>query len=253
MSSNEHTDRGRERRVVAMRPPQPPPHPDDPTGGPSPARPDAAGGEAVAGLAREVDALRRLVEPVAGVSGRVDELAGILTDLATTVEALSARKSPTPCPSWLLAPTDPTTVAGLVDGLRGWMEAVYLRYADAASTLPECWCWHPEIVEELLWLMHAWLGAYQGPGAAVGLVADWHDRYRPGVVRRIRGVAGSCSRERHQTRPGWDTPAGAPTVPAADATDAIITWWAAHRDEPGPQPADRDTGHARATWAGSRR
>ncbi len=187
----------------------------------SPHRPDPPDGHTsgpyeatVAGLARDLDTVRRTVEPLADLGNRLDDLAATVTDLANKVAALTARKGPTPCPSWLCAPNDPHVVGGLLDGLRAWMEAIYLRYSDAATTLPECWCWHPDIVEELLCLMHAWLAAYQGPAAAVGLAADWHDRYRPGVVKRIRQVAGSCSRERHQFRPGWDNaPTAAPSRP----------------------------------------
>lgn len=201
----------------------------------------AAIDEAATGLARELDALRRQVDPLALLPGRVDAVAEVVTDLANKVTALSARKGPAPCPSWLLAPTDADTVAALLDGLIGWLEAVYLRYPDAAGSLPECWCWHPDVVEELLWLMYAWLAAYQGPAAAVGLVGDWHDRYRPGVVRRIKQAAGSCSRERHQTRPGRPAPAGAPVVPAADeAAQQIAAWWAYRRTQPAPEPAARD-------------
>jgi hypothetical protein len=93
------------------------------------------------------------------------------------------------------------------------------------------------VVEELLWLEHAWLGAYQGRAASVGLAADWHDRQRPAVVRRIRQTAGSCSRERHQTRPGWNPPtSSAPTVPGADALALIAGWWGSDRDHPAPEP-----------------
>lgn len=194
--------------------------------------------EAVTGLARELDALRRTVDPLPGLPERVDALAGVITDLANKVAALAARKGPMPCPSWLLAPNEPDQLAELLDGLRGWLEAVYLRYTDATG-LPECWTWHPDVVEELVWLMNAWLAAYQGPAAAVGLVADWHDRYRPGVVRRITKTAGSCSFERHQTRPGWAPPPGPPAVPGGDTVAVIAGWWAGGRDRPAPEPAAR--------------
>ena len=45
--------------------------------------------------------------------------------------------------------------------LAGWVAGIYLRYLDAAQSLPECWLWHPEVVEELLWLHTAWLHAYR--------------------------------------------------------------------------------------------
>jgi hypothetical protein len=193
--------------------------------------------DVVAGLAREVDGLRRAVDPLRDVGGRVDDLAQLVGQLADALAALTARPGTTPAPSWLTLPTEPATVERVLAELCAWLHAVYLRYTDAAASLPECWLWHADVVEELLWLMHAWCAAYQGRSASVALAGDWHDRQRPGVVRRIRGVAGSCSPEKHMTRTGWDqTPTGAVAVPGLDAVTAIAAWWAERRDDPAPEP-----------------
>src|SRR3954470_19560538 len=220
----------------------PVPAPPSPSGGSGPRHPDTqqreAAASAVAGLAREVEELRRRIEPLAETPARVDALARLITQLAATLTALTARSDVAAPPSWLMAPDDPAYTRELLDALTAWMAAVYLRYTDAAEGLPECWCWHPDVVEELLWLMHAWLGAYQGKHAAVQLVGDWHDRQRPGVVRRITKVAARCSRENHQTRHGWTTPAAAaPVVPALDGLDAIAAWWGSTREQAAPEPA----------------
>lgn len=210
-----------------------------PTVPPSPGEPapDGVNAAMVAGLAREVHELRRQLKPLAGVPARVDELAKLVTSLATTVEALTARKGPTPAPSWLMAPTHPGTVRELLDGLVEWLRVIYLRYPDAATTLAECWLWHPDIVEELLWLEHAWLAAYQGPAASVGLVGDWHDRLRPGVVARVKAYGRSCSWEKHTSRPGRDKPRSAPApVPGADQAGTVAGWWATHREDSAPEP-----------------
>ena len=223
-------------------PPAVPPVPGRPTGPAAGDQAAAAADSAVAGLAREVDGLRRTIEPLLGLSVRVDDLTRLVTDLTTAVAALTARKSAQPCPSWLLLPADPALAGQVLDELTSWLQVVYLRYPDGADHLPECWVWHPDVVEELLWLMHAWAAAYQGLQASVALVGDWHDRQRPGVVRRIKTAAGSCSIEAHQTRPGWTRrPSGAPQVPGLDHTAAVATWWGAHRDEQAPQPPPRPT------------
>ncbi|MDD7967792.1 hypothetical protein [Actinomycetospora lemnae] len=200
--------------------------------------------EALAGLAREVDGLRRGLEALVGTPTRVDDLARTVAQLADAVAAVPARPGPTVSPSWLTAPTDSEAVAVLLDELCRWLHAVFLRYPDGAAVLPECWLWHPDVIEELLWLSHAWRAAYEGCGASVQLAGDWHDRQRPGVVRRLRTAVGSCSRERHQTRPGWNsTPLGATPVPGADAATSIAWWWAAARDDAPPEPAfDEPTG-----------
>lgn len=188
-----------------------------------------------------VEGLPQRVEETSGrvgtVDGRVDDLARLVGQLAESVAALSARPKADPAPSWLMLPADTASAAEVLDELAGWMRAIYLRYADAAIGLPECWCWHPDVVEELLWLMHAWLAAYQGPKASVSGAADWHDRHRPGVVRRISQGAGTCSRERHQVRPGWPTaPSGAPEVPGEADLGRIAEWWGPRRDDTAPEP-----------------
>jgi len=209
---------------------------------PGPAAGGGAGAEfaradALAGLAREVEGLRRAVDPLREVPGRLDDLARLVAQLTDTVTALSRRPGPAPAPSWLMAPADPAVVERVLTELCAWLHAIYLRYPDGAAALPECWLNHADVVEELLWLMHAWCVAYQGKTASVQLAGDWHDRQRPGVVRRIRGSAGSCSVERHQTRPDWDQhPTGAAPVPGVDTVGSIAAWWADRRDDPAPEP-----------------
>ncbi|WP_370588576.1 hypothetical protein [Pseudonocardia sp. C8] len=191
----------------------------------------------LAGLARELDALRRAVAELEPVPGQVEALAKLVGELSQALAAVTARRRIPAAPSWLLAPTDPDHVARLLDELCAWLETVFLRYPDGAQVLPECWLWHPEVVEELLWLMHAWCAAYQGPGASVGAAGDWHDRQRPGVVARVKKQAGGCSSERHQTRPGWSSaPSGPIEVPGRGAVEAITQWWAHDRDAAAPEP-----------------
>ncbi|GLZ49232.1 hypothetical protein Acsp06_54170 [Actinomycetospora sp. NBRC 106375] len=197
--------------------------------------------EALAGLAREVDGLRRGLEVLVGTPTRVDDLARTVAQLADALAATPARPGPMVAPSWLTAPGDGEALTGLLEELCRWLHTVFLRYPDGAAVLPECWLWHPEVIEELLWLSHAWRAAYDDRGASVQLAGDWHDRQRPGVVRRLKTTVGSCSRERHQTRPGWNTtPTGAIPVPGVDAAPAIARWWADARDQPPPEPASEN-------------
>lgn len=193
--------------------------------------PEVASAAAVAGLASEVEALRRAVDPV---PGRIADLARLTADLSAQVRDLTVAPKPGAMPSWLVAPEDQDLTRALLMELDAWVAVVLLRYADAAVALPECWLWHPDIVEELLWLMHAWLAAYQGEKASVALVGDWHDRYRPGVVRRVKSLAGSCSLEVHLDRPDRQRSSFASRRP--DAVEDIAAWWADDRSSRGPEP-----------------
>src|SRR6266498_796576 len=215
----------------------------------------AASGEAMtlAGLAGEVEKLYRDMRELHGLSRRVDDLATSLAQMAETV--ISARQpdagAPTPC--WLDHDTDPGRDAAtsraardaeqLLGTLGPWVSGVYLRYSDAVNAFPDCWMWHPDVVEELLWLHRAWLSAYD-PEAPVTAVGDWHDRDRKSVVARIRVYAGMCSLDAHQ--PGQDRATPAPTTPAVAAVGAVAAWWATARDQPGPTPTAEQIAAANA-------
>ena len=194
--------------------------------------PDAG---AVAGLAREIEALRQAIDTLRGLPSRVNALAELVAQLADAVNATTAAAAGGVA-SWLDLPTEVNTAHAVLGELLTWMQVVYLRYPDAAAGLPDCWLWHPDVIEELLWLMQAWLAAYRDDKAAVSLAGDWHDRYRPGVVRRITTSAGRCSLENHQPREGQPLSGGGPVVPVAGAVEQIATWWATARPDPPPEP-----------------
>jgi hypothetical protein len=207
----------------------------------------------VAGLARELEQLRLDQHRLQTLPGRVDELAKLVQQLADTLAAdnPSARPSQV-APSWL--DHDPGPVddgrppVELLTMLAGWIAGIYLRYSDAR--LPDCWLWHPDVVEELLWLHAAWLAAYD-PDAPITAVGDWHDRQRPGVTARIKAYAGMCSLEAHQ--PLQDRALPAPSAPTADAIPAIAAWWSTRRDQPGPVPSAQQLAAATERMRSTRR
>jgi hypothetical protein len=213
----------------------------------------------VGGLARELETLRRRVDHLAALPRRVDDLAHLFARLADTTASSRGNTTGSAAPSWLDHPADPGREAAtgraardaeaLLTTLAAWIGGVYLRYTDA-RTLPDCWLWHPDVVEELLWLHAAWLAAYD-PDAPVTAVGDWHDRQRPGVARRIKDYAGLCSLEAH--RPGQERHLPAPTAPTSDAVPGIAAWWATRRSEPAPAPTDEQLAAAGARMTRTRR
>jgi len=224
-------------------PPVAPPPPGGGDGNQQGGQDGPATAAAVAGLAREVEALRRGMQQLQELPRRVEELAGVVARLAEqaarpNTDAAEGTTTWLDLPGGTGQPADGAAAVAhaeaLLARLIGWMRAVFLRYADAARFLPACWLWHPDVVEELIWLRQAWLAAYADPEAPVSLAGDWHDRQRPGVVRRIREYAGMCSIEAHQ--PDGGRHHAARTVPLTDAAGAIAWWWANDRGGLPPVP-----------------
>jgi hypothetical protein len=216
----------------------------DPVRGGTGVTADDTTGPALDGLARELEALRRHVDELDPLPRRVDDLAHLFARLAdTTAGGRTGTVAARPVQSWLDHPlgSDRQDVEVLLVRLAQWVEGVYLRYTDARH-LPDCWLWHPDAVEELVWLRAAWLAAY-APEAPANAAGDWHDRQRPGVVRRIRDYAGLCSLEAHL--PGGERHASALAAPTADATVVIAAWWATCRDQPAPAPSQEQLDAAR--------
>ena len=206
---------------------------------------------AVAGLAREVAALRVTVGAVADLPGTVAQLAKTVTDAVDDLAGAGRKPDPVRPVSWLAEPADATELTQRLSELAGWIGQVYLRHAVAARSFPDCWLWHPEVVEELAWLHLAWQSAYHPQLGTVAAAGDWHDRLRPGVVTRIRATAGTCSLEVH-----LDGPAPRPVAPTVEAVPVIAEWWATRREQPAPEPTPESLQAAltrRASARGGRR
>ncbi|QFU90954.1 hypothetical protein [Amycolatopsis sp. YIM 10] len=223
---------------------------------------------AVAGLAREVEGLRMALEAVAPLPEQVkrlhDEVAPLpeqVTKLARVVQTLAEHVNPeqetrTSPLSWLnLADGDdvdgPGNAQEVLSELSVWLVRVFLRYPDGAAVLTECWWWHPDVVEELLCLMRSWLASYVDKDATTARAADWHDRYRPGVVKRIKASTANCSLEQHQV--GGELHRPGPGVPSGQALAAIAAWWGADRTTAAPEPDEDVIAEARAAEAARRR
>jgi hypothetical protein len=217
---------------------------------PGTAQTEAGASEAaMAGLAREVEGLRKATNELGPLSMRVEDLARVVQDLAAKLAETPAQRNP--AFSWLAMPADPETTREVLDGLCPWLQEVFLRYPDGAVALPECWLWHPDVVEELLWLMRTWLAAYEDEDASPLRAGDWHDRYRPGVVKRIKAATARCSLENHLAGASHHRPA--PVVPLADAVGQMAAWWSTTRDQAAPEPTPEHLEAARAAEAQQRR
>lgn len=196
--------------------------------------------ESLESLGSEVERLRRALEAVtvavATVTERTGEHHDSILELAAAVQDLAGPGGTPPrVTSWIdMAVDEQDQATGRLAELAAWLQVVYLRYPDAAD-LPSCWAWHPDVVEELWTLYHCHTVAYYSRGGAWSKVADWHDRLRPGVVRRIAASVGTCELARH--RLGGDLADSAPPrTPLAEHLHTVTAAWAERREAPVPTP-----------------
>jgi hypothetical protein len=184
----------------------------------------------VAALARSLERTQRRVGELETL---VRQLATDLTSLARSHPSAGAERAEATgdgrTPGGWLAARDPDAgLAGLRD-LAAWIEEIYLRYPDAE--LPSCWLWHPAVVEELWWLHGAHTAAFDEAGGSWQRIGDWHDRFRPGVAKRIRAAVGGCELALHTA--GTHLHDG-PLAPLAEAAPDIAQAWTTQRALPEP-------------------
>jgi hypothetical protein len=213
---------------------------------------EPASAAALTGLAAEVEALRAQLATLAELPERMEQLGTTVANAVDELAGVGRKPDPVRPISWLAEPAGADELACRLGELADWVARVYLRYPAAARSLPDCWLWHPDLVEELAWLHLAWQTAYHPKLGTVAAAGDWHDRQRTGVATRIRASAGTCSLEVHLT-PTVPEPA----APSVDALPVIAAWWATSRagTPPEPNPALVAAAHARRSAAarGARR
>ena len=121
--------------------------------------------------------------------------------------------------------------------LAQWIGEVLVPwYEITREDLPDCWALHRPAVVELSWLRVAYAQAHI-PSAAAGASADWHTRWLPAVLSRVRTVIGRTRRCRpgehdisqaeSRARRGEPTP-GAPAERTILPTEQLATpefWW----------------------------
>ncbi len=94
--------------------------------------------------------------------------------------------------------------------LARWVGDVLVpRYELTRDELPDCWALHPPVVAELSWLRTAYVAAYL-PRSQPQVSADWHTRWRPAVLTRIRELI-----KPDECPPGKHTPPRGAAVEAA--------------------------------------
>jgi hypothetical protein len=79
----------------------------------------------------------------------------------------------------------------------------YLRlHTQVEGTLPLCWPKHRAVSNELWTLFQLWIQAYQSEEPKLRDAGDWHDRWLPGALDRMKEVfERRCSHYEGNLRP----------------------------------------------------
>jgi hypothetical protein len=162
------------------------------------------GPPSVAALAIHVNGLRRDLEALAtkmdALTSTQQEHAAVLDGIAELrrqveqiLAVLTEEDDASPTTWFWLTMTEHEHDEQLAE-LSDWVDTVlrtqYPNYL--ADQIRQCWPNHPEARWELAWLYRLWSLAYLAKTPAPKDAADWHDRWSPGVIRRLSQVMGRC-------------------------------------------------------------
>ncbi|MGH3156024.1 MAG: hypothetical protein ACRDNF_05560 [Streptosporangiaceae bacterium] len=180
---------------------------------------------AVAALAVQVHGLHRDIESLTSQASELastqrqhtillDSLAELRNQIDRILELVTGPGDDTPATwCWLTMPGQEHDEK--LTELSDWVNTVLcIQYPDyTTGHIRNCWPHHPEARWELAWLYHLWTRAYLAGHPAPKDAADWHDRWAPGVTRRLDAVMRRCEAGcRRQAVPA--TSADTPQPPA---------------------------------------
>lgn len=114
-------------------------------------------------------------------------------------------------------------------GWVGWPASAFAgSYGGAGSPteaerIPPCWYRHQDAVRELGWLCQEWIKIYRTSYGTPSRAGDWHDRYAPGVKRRVIAALRKCITAGAHQDDLWVTNPGLPTAPRAIDNDETLS------------------------------
>jgi hypothetical protein len=156
----------------------------------------------IAGLRRDVEALTAKIDSIGSVqqehAATLDDVAGVRRQVEQILTLVSDDEESSPGGWFWLTMTDQESEERSGE-LFDWVETVlrpqYPGYLD--DQIRPCWPNHPEARWELAWLYQLWSLAYLAKRPALKDAADWHDRWTPGVIRRLSNVMRLCDQTCH--------------------------------------------------------
>jgi hypothetical protein len=155
------------------------------------------------------ETVARLVTQVTGHKGRLttleqraDAMDNRIERLTEeTVKALTTRKGPEVI-AW--HELDPQQYGAHLADLAAWLEAFLTAYPSAAASVRPCWKDHRDAVTELglIWCEFIRIYATERPSLDEALV--FHDRWLPGVLKRVQQITTQCATGCVLAHPAWD-------------------------------------------------
>ncbi len=187
-------------------------------------------------LAGDIKDLRTQLGDLAGIGTALTALADAVTVVEQKVDALADGEKEQPVRMW-----DWTTMnidqAGVAwETLTSWVDIVLVRQYNVVGAkggdnkIPACWYRHPGAVAELAWLCQEWHRIYRSTKGTPSSAGEWHDRWLPGVIRRLLLSLHECGGfEGHQ-----DLEIGT-AVDSWDDLRALVTADLSNRPEASPK------------------
>jgi hypothetical protein len=181
----------------------------DPSRGRDGSPPVAALAVQVSGLRRDVEALTARVDVLTRTQEEHAVVLEGITELRRQVEqilALVSEDDKASSSGWFWLTMDEHVREEKFGELFDWVETVLrIQYPDyVADQIRPCWPNHPEARWELAWLYQLWCAAYLAKRPTPKDAADWHDRWSPGVIRRLSQVMAGCERACQRHRPAHE-------------------------------------------------
>jgi hypothetical protein len=163
------------------------------------------------------ETVARLVTQVTGHKGQL----AALTQRADTADqrldhlteemarALTVRKGPAVI-AW--HDLDPAQYKAHLADLAAWLDTFLAAYPSATAAVRPCWQAHKDAVTELglIWCEFTRIYTADRPSLDEALV--FHDRWLPGVLRRVQQITASCTAGCALDRPAWGAPANGPHI-----------------------------------------
>ncbi|GAA1377221.1 hypothetical protein ACFPK5_00360 [Streptomyces beijiangensis] len=110
----------------------------------------------------------------------------------------------------------------------------------ALPRIPPCWYRHETAVWELSWLCQEWHKLYKTSAGTPSKAGDWHDRYAPGVRRRLAAALSSCAKKGAHVEETMENTVLPRGIDDDETMSAFLRWDLDQRQpppDPGPVPA----------------